>query len=229
MDSNQVGSAFNKVYVKENPATYLVSDAEFVLNSALSADARGDEQAATRLSRVAILLYAVCLEGFINFVYEYSGVPASAWNGLSFKDKWSQAAHMCLRENGVLHIDDVVVYRPGDKVETFHDQVEPFPSFLELKAFRNSALHLKPPFAMVKEDQVDEHLGREEYYPCSGLPKRLRDCRLEHAQIAQRIYRDMTKELDRQMKGIILGLFESEGGAWIESIDEDDRVWEDEA
>jgi hypothetical protein len=223
MDRDQVGKIWSQICVKENPATYLISDAEYALECARSAMDRHDDRAVTRFSRVAILLYAVSLEGFVNFVYEYSGVPASTWRNLTFKDKWLKAASLCLPQNGVLETEAGIVYRPGDTIESFQEDAEPFVSFLELKAFRDSTVHLKPPFVNfvdVEREEIDAHLGREEYYPVSGLPKLLKYCRLEHAEAARRIYEAMTGELDRQMKGQVLVMFGAEGGAWVESIDD---------
>lgn len=223
MDANEI--AKSRVFVKENPATYLVSDAEFTLEHARSAADRKDDDTAVRFARIAILLYAVSLEGFINFVYEYSQVPASTWTNFSLKDKWLRAASECLPCNGVLATELGVVYRPGDPIETFRQNAEPFLSFLELKSFRNGVAHLKPPFEMVKPHEVDLHLSREKYYPASGLPKFLQHCRIEHAETAKRIYQAMTEELDRQMKGTVRKLFEVEGVAFVESIHDG---WEDE-
>jgi len=220
MDRDSVGSGWNQVCVKENPATYLVSDAEYALECARSAKDREDDEAAARFARVAILMYAVSLEGCINFVYEYHEVPASAWSNLSFKDKWLKAASLCLPCTGVLETLEGVVYRKGDFIEGFREDTEPFVSFLELKAFRNSAVHLKPPFIDMVREEIDAHLSREEYYPISGLPKLLQHCRVEHAETARRIYQGMTQELDRQMKGTILELFATEGCAWVELIDD---------
>jgi hypothetical protein len=230
MDSDRGEDAWHWVYVKENPATYLVSDAEFALECARSAKGREDDEAATRFARVAILMYAFSLEGFINFVYEYYEVPASTWSNLSFKDKWLRAASLCLPCTGLLETEEGVVYRKGDPVESFREDAEPFVSFLELKAFRNRTVHLKPPFAMVEHDEVDAHLSREEYYPVSGLPKLLQHCSVEHAETARRIFQAMTGELDRQMKGTILKSFEAEGGAEVESIcsDDEDIEWDKE-
>jgi hypothetical protein len=223
MDRDSVGRVWNQVCVKENPATYLISDAEYALECARSANDRQDDQAATRFSRVAILLFAVSLEGFVNFVYEYSQVPASIWRNLTLKDKWLKAAPLCLPQNGVLITEAGVVYRPGDPIENFQEESESFVSFLELKSFRDCAVHLKPPFADfvdVEREEIDAHLSREEYYSISGLPKLLQHCRLEHAETAKRIYQSMTGELDRHMKGEVLKLFGTEGGAWVESIDD---------
>jgi hypothetical protein len=219
MDAEEI--ARYPVVVKENPATYIVSDAEFALECARAANERNDDKATTRFARMAILLYAISLEAFISFVYEYSEVPAPIWTNLSLKDKWLRAAQECLSNLGNLETDDGLVYRRGDPVETFREEVEPFLSFLELKQFRNRLVHLKPPFVSVSPEEVDRHLEREEYYPISGLPKLLQHCRVEHAETAQQIYRAMTQELDRQMKGTIRSLFETEGGAWVESICED--------
>ena len=69
-----------------------------------------------------------------------------------------------------------------------------------------------PAYAQVEREAVEAHLVREQYYPVSGLPKRLQHCRLEHAETARRIYQAMTEELDRQMKGTILNYFATEGG-----------------
>jgi len=211
------------VVVKENPATYLVSDAEFALQSARAARERNEDEATPRFARMAILLYALSLEAFISFVYEYSEVQASIWTNLSLKDKWLRAARECLSSLDTLETDDGSVYRRGDPIETFREDGEPFLSFLELKQFRNRVVHLKPPFVYVSPEEVDRHLEREEYYPISGLPKLLQHCRLEHAETAKEIYRAMTQELDRQIKGTIGNLFETKGGAWVESICEDNE------
>ena len=221
MDANEI--AKSRVLVKQNPATYLMSDAEFALERARSAINRKDDDAAVRFARIAILLYAVSLEEFINFVYEYSGVSTSTWTNLSVKDKWLRAASECLPCSGVLETEAGVVYRPGDAIETFPEDAEPFLSFLQLRAFRNSVAHLKPSFEMVEPAEVDLHLSRGDYYQVSGLPKFLQHCRVEHAETAKQICRAMTEELDRQMKGTVRGLFETEGGAFVESIHD----WED--
>ncbi len=209
------------VVVKENPATYLVSDAEFALDCARAANERNDDEATTRFARMAILLYAISLEAFISFVYEYSEVPAPFWTNLSLKDKWLRAAQECLSSLDSLETDDGLVYSRGNPVESFREDGEPFLSFLELKQFRNRLVHLKPPFVSVSPEEVERHLEREEYYPISGLPKLLQHCRVEHAETAREIYRAMTKELDRQMKGTIRSLFDTEGAVWVESICED--------
>jgi hypothetical protein len=220
MKSSEIASGWNQVCVKENPATYLVSDAAFALKCARSAKDRKDEEETTRFARIAILSYAVSLEAFINFVYEYSGVPASRWENLSLRDKWLRAALECLSCNGELETERGIVYRPGDPIETFREEAEPFVSFLELKAFRDSAVHLKSRFAMVAHDEIDLHLKREEYYPVTGLPKLLQHSRVEHAEVAAQVYQAMTEELNRQMKGTVLRMFEIEGAAWVESIEE---------
>jgi hypothetical protein len=227
--SGQVASGWNQVCVKENPATYLVSDAAFALECARSANDRKNEVETARFARIAILLYAVSLEAFINFVYEYSEVPASKWRNLSLKDKWLRAALECLPCNGELETEHGFVYRPGDPIDTFREEAEPFVSFLELKAFRDSVVHLKPPFVMVGHDEIDLYLGREQYYSVSGLPKLLQHSRIEHAEVAGRVYQAMTEELNRQMKGTVLPMFEIEGGAWVESIvgDEEDASLRD--
>lgn len=80
------------------------------------------------------------------------------------------------------------MYRRGDPVETLQEDGEPFLSFLELKRFRNRAVHLKPPFVSVSPEEVERHLEREEYYPISGLSKFLQYCRIEHAETAKEIY-----------------------------------------
>src|SRR5260370_4135902 len=219
MDAEEI--AMYPVVVKENPATYLVADGEFALECARAGNERNAAEATTRFARMAILLYAISLEAFISFVYEYSEVPAPIWTNLSLKDKWIRAAQECLSSLGSLETDDGLVYRRGDPVETFREKGEPFLSFLELKQFRNRLVHLKPPFVSVSPEGVDRHLEREEYYPISGLPKLLQHCRVAHAENARPLYRSMTPELDRQMKGTVRGLFETQGGAWVESICED--------
>ncbi len=59
MDAEQI--ARYPVVVKENPATHLVSDAEFALECARAANERNDDEATTRFARMAILLYAISL------------------------------------------------------------------------------------------------------------------------------------------------------------------------
>src|SRR5260370_36788745 len=107
MDAEEI--AMYPVVVKENPATYLVSDAEFALECARAANERNDAEATTRFARMAILLYAISLEAFISFVYEYSEVPAPIWTNLSLKDKWIRAAQECLSSLGSLETDDGLV------------------------------------------------------------------------------------------------------------------------
>ena len=214
----------NIAYVKENPATHLAADAAFALEYARSANSRKNDEETARFARMSILLYAVSLEAFINFIYRYHEVPESRWRSLSLKDKWLRAAPECLGSSGTIETEQGVVYRPGDPVETFRKDVEPFVSFLELKSFRDSLVHLDPPFAEVTKDNVESHLTRAEYYAASGLPKRLRNCGVEHAQIAMEIYHGMTRELDRQMKGLVLNKFSEEGGAWIETFIDDDEM-----
>jgi hypothetical protein len=205
-------------WVMENPATYLVADASFAVKCAREAHDRNDEEAEARFSRIAILLYAVSLEGFINFVFEYHD-PETGWENLSLKDKWLQAAKTCMPCNGRLQDESgAVVYRPGDPIETFRENEEPFLSFLELKAFRNRVVHLKPPFANVESEKVEEHLSREEYFHFSRLPKFLQHARNEHAETAKRIYEAMAGELDRQMKGTILNLFHAEGVVCVQTL-----------
>lgn len=147
--------AQRRVVVKENSVTHLVSDAEFALHSAQSAINRNDDVAAARFARMAMLLYAFSLEGFINFIYEYFEVPEASWKHLSFKDKWLRAALECLPLCGVLETEEGIVYRPGDTIETFRADAEPFTSFLELRSFRNSVAHLKQAFAEVNPEHVE--------------------------------------------------------------------------
>lgn len=207
-------------YIKENPATFLGADAAFVLECARASSARGNADEATRFSRMAILLYAVSLEAFINFVYKYHEVPETRWARLSSREKWLNASRECLACCGTLETEQGIVYRPGDPVETFDEMCEPFVSFLELKNFRDSLVHLDPPFVEIGKDEIESHLARENYYCASRLPKRLHHCGIEHAQTASAIYNAMVTELDRQMKGIVSGLFSEEGRVVIATITE---------
>ena len=224
MKSVQLVSSWNEVWVKENPATYLVSDAAFALECTRSANERKSEEETKRFARMSILLYAVSLEAFINFVYQYSEVPSSTWRNLSLRDKWLRAASECLPCQGEHKTEGAIVYRPGDPIETFDQESGAFVSFLELKAFRDRAVHVKPPFVMVGHDEVGQHLDREQYYPVTGLPKRLQHTRFEHAEVAAGVYQAMTQELDRQMKGTVLRMFEIEGGAWVEFVVGDEEA-----
>ena len=223
MKGGQLVSGWNQVCVKQNPATHLVSDAVFALECARSANGRKSDEETKRFARISILLYAVSLEAFINFVYRYAEVPASRWKNLSLRDKWLRAASECLPYIGELETDRGFVYRLGDPIDTFDQESDAFVSFLELKAFRDSTVHLKTAFFMVGHGEIDQHLDREEYYPVTGLPKRLQHTRFEHAEVAAGVYQAMTQELDRQMKGSIMRMFEIEGGAWVESFVDDEE------
>lgn len=211
-------------FVKENPAIFLMTDADFALQCAKDARYCGNGESSSRFARMAILLYAVSLEAFINFVYEYSEVPRREWESLSLKDKWLRASKVCLPLHGIVHDEDGIVYQPGDPIETFAENENPFVLFIDLKDFRDRVVHLKPTFTSVLHREVDSHLLRNEFYVTSGLPKRLKMCVVEHAEIAMRISEQMIAELDRQMKGLVLPLFQGE--AWVETITEVSGGWE---
>jgi hypothetical protein len=192
------------VFLKENPAAYLMADAELALKNAQDAHVSGDTDREASFARMATLLFFVALEGLINFVYEYSEVPENRWRSLSIKEKWLRAAEECLPGHGVITDErGVDLYKPGDPIEGVADDSELFERFVELKTVRDGMVHVQPAFTHVPEDRIDEHLAREEFHPRTHLPKRLASYRCEHAQAAAEIFETMSARLDRCLKGVL--------------------------
>ncbi len=195
------------VFLKENPAAYLIGDADLALKRAQEAHASGHLEREASFARMATLLYFAALEGLINFVYEYSELPDNRWRSLSIKDKWLRAAQECLPNHGIISDEHgVIQYRPGDPVEGVADDAALFERFLELKAVRNGMVHVQPVFAGVPEDQIDKHLDRDKLCPRTRLPKRLVAFRYEHARTAADIFAAMSARLDHCFKGVLAHL-----------------------
>lgn len=199
------------ILIKENPATYLLEDAERTLNAARQARERADLQSEASFSRSAVILYFAALEGFINFVYAWSEVDDDDYLEWSTERKWRRSAEQCLPRHGTLHgPDDEVLYRPGDPVEPFDADIELLAEFIELRDVRNDMVHLQPVVTLVPQDQVDQHFASAAYYPTTGLPKKLAHFRCEHAETAARIFAAMVDRLDVCLKGNIRWLVGAE-------------------
>jgi len=90
MDAEEI--ARYPVVVKENPATYLVSDAEFALQCARAAHEPKRGRGDTTVRQNGDPLYALSQEAFISFVYEYLRSSSINLEICSLKDKWLRAA-----------------------------------------------------------------------------------------------------------------------------------------
>jgi len=189
---------------KKNPAFYVVSDAQQLFNLAQRAahsEHRMEEQI---FSRTSILLFPLALEAVINFVYEYYGVyEKDDLKRIPVKEKWINASLKCLPQVGVLERDGEVVYRRGDRIETFSEDSETFRRYLELKDIRNDIVHLKPDFGLIKLTNVHEHENNLGFYPYTAIPKDISKWEFEHTAIAKLIFDDMIRHLNRFMKGEI--------------------------
>lgn len=103
------------ILVKENPAIYLLSDADRALLVARDARRLADTEQEASASRSAVFLYFAALEGFINFVYWYSDVEEVQWDRWSTVGKWLRAPEMCLPGHGTIYDEDnTVLHRPGE-------------------------------------------------------------------------------------------------------------------
>lgn len=200
----------DQIFIKENPASNLVEDARNCLEEARAAKQSGNQLYETIWSRTTVLLFSTALEAFINYVYTYCDVEPKQWTNLSFKNKWLQASAKCLPNMGNIIILDQTVYQEGDPISTFDESKAPFSLFLELKSVRNQLVHLKPSFKIITLSISETQLMEELVYPETGLPKQVNLFNLSHAETAERIYNAMTCELDRQMFGMILKLFDGQ-------------------
>jgi len=161
-----------KVYVKENPAYYLFNDAEKMIQLSRRAKSRKNPKLENSYARMAILLYAISLEAFINVVYEYSETPKSkALSKMSVKQKWLNAPKDCLPHLGEIQVDDKIIYQPGDSVATFDENSELFQSYLELKKMRNEIVHLKPIFYETDYNSIEKSIFQTEYYKYLKIPQ----------------------------------------------------------
>ena len=80
------------ILLKENPARYLLEDAERAVEGSRGARDRGDAETEASFARSAVFLYFAALEGFINFVYAWSEVEDPAYERWSTERKWRRAA-----------------------------------------------------------------------------------------------------------------------------------------
>jgi hypothetical protein len=199
------------VWRKENPAYYLMQDANEMLRSATDANRESDVDRECSFSRLTVLLYALAAEAFINMVYEYSQSPTAAHlQQMSVRRKWLRASIECLPHQGRIENEEgQIVYKPGDKIETFEPNSKLFLSYIELKKIRDDFVHLKPVFRAVPVEEFAAPLHGKDIYPHTGIPKSLSLWRVAHAEIAKGIFHQMVEKLNEFMKGMISRLLES--------------------
>jgi hypothetical protein len=162
------------ILLKENPARYLLNDAERAVDSSRQARDRGDIETEASSARSAVFLYFAALEGFINFVYAWSEVEDPEYERWSTERKWRRAAEQCLPGHGTIYNErDEVLYRPGDPIVPFDADSDLLARFVELRDARNDMVHLQPVFTRVDQHRIDEHIAVSDYYPVTGLPKKL--------------------------------------------------------
>jgi len=192
------------VLVKENPALYLLDDARRALAVAREARRCADQDSEASASRSAVFLYFAVLEGFINFVYAYSDVDEQLWANWSTVAKWLRAPEVCLPGHGTIRdVNGRVLYRSGEPIAQFDDGSDLVARFKELRAARNSMTHVKAEFEVVVQEAIGGHLARAGSFPITGLPERLANYRMEHAETALSIFEAMTNRLDECMKGLV--------------------------
>jgi hypothetical protein len=211
MNTQTNNSNLTTVWRKENPAYYLVQDANQMLRLATDANRESDIDRECSFSRSAVLLYALAAEAFINMVYEYSQSPATAHlQQMSVRRKWLRASIECLPHQGRIENEEgQIVYKPGDKIETFDPNSKLFLSYIELKKIRDDFVHLKPVFRFVPVEECAAPLREKDVYPHTGIPKSLRLWRGPHAEVAKGIFEQMTGKLNGFMKDTISCLLES--------------------
>jgi hypothetical protein len=198
------------VLVKENPATYLLDDANRALAVARDARARGDQETEASAARSAVFLCFTALEGLINFVYAYSQVDERMWARWSTVAKWLRAPGACLPGHGTLRdADGTVMHRPGEPIAQFDDGSDLVARFKELRDARNAMVHAQAKFDVVAQEAVEDHLARTGTLPLTGLPLRLANYRVDHAETAFSIFEAMTQRLDQCMKGLVRELTEA--------------------
>ena len=196
--------------IKENPASYLVQDAQRALSAARDARERGNADVEASHARAALLLYFAALEAFINFVYAYSDVKDDACERWSTERKWRRAAEQCLPGHGTIHNEnDEVLYRPGDPIEPFDADHDLLARFIELRDARNDMVHSQPDFTLVEQHRIDVHFATVEHYPRTGLPTKLSHFRVQHAETVATLFNDMVTRLDVCLKGVVADLLQS--------------------
>jgi hypothetical protein len=210
MENDPLPAPGTPVLIQENPATYLLADADRALAAGRHARSRADHQLEASASRSAVFLYFAALEGLINFVYAYSAVDDEPWRQWSAVQKWLRAPHMCLPGHGTIRdVDGVVLHRSGEPITPFDDGSDLMARFKELRDARNAMVHVQADFEVVAQEAVESHLARMGTLPVTGLPRRLANYRVEHAETALSIYEAMTERLDECMKGLIRELVQA--------------------
>jgi hypothetical protein len=190
------------ILLKENPARCLVEDAERAVEGSRQARDRGDTEAEASFARSALFLYFAALEGSVNFVYAWAEVDHPAYERWSTERKWRRAAERCLPYQGTIYDEhDRVLYRPGDPIEPVDADTELLARFIELRDARNDMVHLQPIFTNVEQERIDEHFATSDYYPATGLPKKLTHYRAQHAETVAAVFEAMVDRLDVCLKG----------------------------
>jgi hypothetical protein len=151
-----------------------------------------------------VFLYFAALEGFINFVYAWAEVDDAGRERWSTERKWRRAAEQCLPHQGTIYGEnDEVLYRPSDAIEPFDADTEPLARFVELRDARNDMVHLQPIFTRVEQERIDEHFATTEFYPRTGLPKKLTHFRAQQAETVAALFDAMIERFDVCLKGNI--------------------------
>jgi hypothetical protein len=122
---------------------------------------------------------------------------------LKTKQKWLEAPGLCLPNCGVIEIKGVVVYKPGDPIESLNENEEPFTKYWELRRIRNDIVHLKPCFRYLDNCDVSKFINNREVYSLTNIPKDISLIRFSHAEIARDIFTQMVNELNRLFMGQI--------------------------
>lgn len=190
------------VVIKDNPAYYLLDDAQEMLVLAEAAREKGDGAAERRYARHAVIGLLLGLEATINFVYVYSGARSSRkLQVLTARDKWLRASLECLPPQGRVHGTRRVKYQPGDAIATFSPTSPLFEQYEELKRMRDDLAHLKPTFRTCRAADVKRSLRRKDSYDLTRIPKDIGQWRVTHAKRVAKICRKLVRQLDRFMHG----------------------------
>jgi hypothetical protein len=192
----------SRVVIKDNPAYYLLDDAQEMLVLANTARAENDSTAEARYSRQAIIGALLGLEAIVNFIYVYSGARSPRkLQKLSARDKWLRASLECLPPQGRIHGSRRVKYQPGDSITTFSATSPLFAEYEELKRMRDDLAHMKPTFRTCHAAEVKRSLRPNAKYHLTRIPKDVGQWRATHAKRVAKICRKLLHELDRFMHG----------------------------
>ncbi|WP_022669062.1 hypothetical protein [Desulfospira joergensenii] len=189
---------------KRNPAFYIIADAFLFFDSAKEANNKSERIKEHAFSRAAILLFPVALEAIVNVIYQYCRVyNREELKKIPLKEKWLNVSHKCLPKMGTCKKGEKVIYRPGDKIDCFNENLSIFQKYLELKEIRNDVVHLKPNFIQLKVKEIENFETTLDLYPLTKIPRELSNWNFKHAQIAKNIFQNMNEELNTFMKGSI--------------------------